>query len=174
MGAETYLHLDTGTGSACVARVDAEFRNDYGADLDLTDLSVTFHHLNPGTGYVLPHTPDFPAGAEYGHLIETAATFAIPDGQSKDLSAFVFPGEAPEGGKYTCDITFRFDADSDGTPETFTYTDLAVMDSQAVGIASLSRNQSLHVLIRISKGQAMSFNFSVGEWTSMAETVLFE
>lgn len=158
----------------CVARVDAEFRNDYGADLDLTDLSVTFHHLNPGTGYVLPHTPDFPAGAEYGHLIETAATFAIPDGQSKDLSAFVFPGEAPEGGKYTCDITFRFDADSDGTPETFTYTDLAVMDSRAVGIASLSRNQSLHVLIRISKGQAMSFNFSVGEWTSMAETVLFE
>lgn len=158
----------------CVARVDAEFRNDYGADLDLTDLTVTFHHLNPGTGYILPHAADIPAGAEDGDLVETAAAFAIPDGQSKDLAAFVYPSEAPEGGKYTCDITFSFDADSDGTPETFSYTDLEVLDSRAVNIASLSRNQSLHVLIRIGKGQTLSFNFSVGEWTSLTETVLFE
>ena len=117
---------------------------------------------------------DIPAGAEDGDLVETAAAFAIPDGQSKDLAAFVYPSEAPEGGKYTCDITFSFDADSDGTPETFSYTDLEVLDSRAVNIASLSRNQSLHVLIRIGKGQTLSFNFSVGEWTSLTETVLFE
>lgn len=157
----------------CVAQVDTEFRNDYGSALNLTDLSVTFHHLNPATGYVLPHTPDFPAGAQDGNLIQTQGTLTIPSQESGHLTSLVFPGEAPEG-KYTCDVSFDFDADQDGTPETYTYTDLEVQDNRAVRITSLSRNQSLHILIRISRGQTVSFNFSLEDWVPLTETVLFE
>ena len=157
----------------CVAQVDTEFRNDYISELSLTNLSVTFHHLNPATGYVLPHTPDFPAGAQDGDLIQTQGSITIPTRESGHLTSLVFPSEAPEG-KYTCDVTFDFDADQDGTPETYTYTDLEVQDNRAVRIASLSRNQSLHILIRISRGQTVSFNFSLEDWVSLTETVLFE
>jgi len=157
----------------CVAQVDTEFRNDYVADLSLSNLAVTFHHLNPATGYVLPHTPDFPAGAQDGNLIQTRNTLTIPTRESGHLTSLAFPSEAPEG-KYTCDVTFDFDADQDGTPETYTYTDLEVQDNRAVRIASLSRNQSLHILIRISRGQTVSFNFSLEDWVPLTETVLFE
>ena len=157
----------------CVAQVDTEFRNDYISELDLTNLSVTFHHLNPATGYVLQHTPDFPAGAQDGNLIQTQGSITIPTQESGHLTSLVFPSEAPEG-KYTCDVTFDFDADQDGTPETYTYTDLEVQDNRAVRITSLSRNQSLHILIRISRGQTVSFNFSLEDWVSLTETVLFE
>lgn len=157
----------------CVAQVDTEFRNDYVTDLSLSNLAVTFHHLNPATGYVLPHTPDFPAGAQDGNLIQTQESITIPTRESGHLTSLVFPSEAPEG-KYTCDVTFDFDADQDGTPETYTYTDLEVQDNRAVRITSLSRNQSLHILIRISRGQTVSFNFSLEDWVSLTETVLFE
>ena len=157
----------------CVAQVDTEFRNDYVTDLSLSNLAVTFHHLNPATGYVLPHTPDFPAGAQDGNLIQTRNSITIPTRESGHLTSLAFPSEAPEG-KYTCDVTFDFDADQDGTPETYTYTDLEVQDNRAVRIASLSRNQSLHILIRISRGQTVSFNFSLEDWVPLTETVLFE
>ena len=157
----------------CVAQVDTEFRNDYVADLSLSNLAVTFHHLNPATGYVLPHTPDFPAGAQDGNLIQTRNSITIPTRESGHLTSLAFPSEAPEG-KYTCDVTFDFDADQDGTPETYTYTDLEVQDNRAVRITSLSRNQSLHILIRISRGQTVSFNFSLEDWVPLTETVLFE
>lgn len=157
----------------CVAQVDTEFRNDYISELSLTNLSVTFHHLNPATGYVLQHTPDFPAGAQDGDLIQTQGSITIPTRESGHLTSLVFPSEAPEG-KYTCDVTFDFDADQDGTPETYMYTDLEVQDNRAVRIASLSRNQSLHILIRISRGRTVSFNFSLEDWVSLTETVLFE
>lgn len=157
----------------CVAQVDTEFRNDYVTDLSLSNLAVTFHHLNPATGYVLPHTPDFPAGAQDGNLIQTRNSITIPTQESGHLTSLAFPSEAPEG-KYTCDVTFDFDADQDGTPETYTYTDLEVQDNRAVRITSLSRNQSLHILIRISRGQTVSFNFSLEDWVPLTETVLFE
>ena len=157
----------------CVAQVDTEFRNDYVTDLSLSNLAVTFHHLNPATGYVLPHTPDFPAGAQDGNLIQTRNSITIPTRESGHLTSLAFPSEAPEG-KYTCDVTFDFDADQDGTPETYTYTDLEVQDNRAVRITSLSRNQSLHILIRISRGQTVSFNFSLEDWVPLTETVLFE
>ena len=157
----------------CVAQVDTEFRNDYVTDLSLSNLAVTFHHLNPATGYVLPHTPDFPAGAQDGNLIQTRNSITIPTRESGHLTSLAFPSEAPEG-KYTCDVSFDFDADQDGTPETYTYTDLEVQDNRAVRITSLSRNQSLHILIRISRGQTVSFNFSLEDWVPLTETVLFE
>ena len=157
----------------CVAQVDTEFRNDYVTDLSLSNLAVTFHHLNPATGYVLPHTPDFPAGAQDGNLIQTRNSITIQTRESGHLTSLAFPSEAPEG-KYTCDVTFDFDADQDGTPETYTYTDLEVQDNRAVRITSLSRNQSLHILIRISRGQTVSFNFSLEDWVPLTETVLFE
>lgn len=163
----------------CVARVSVDFRNDYGSDLALEDFAATFYHLNPDTGYVLPHTPDVPDFAADGALPLTAASFAIPAGQTRNLSAFVLPGQAPDGGHYTCDIAFSLDKDGSGTiepanGETFTYTDLLVHDSRARGITSLGRNQTLHILIRISKGQTVSFNFRVAEWESLTETVTFE
>lgn len=163
----------------CVAQVSVDFRNDYGSDLTLEDFAATFYHLNPDAGFVLPHTPDFPDFATDGDLSQAAASFAIPAGQTRNLSAFVLPGQAPDGGYYSCDIAFGLDKDGSGTiepanGETFSYTELMIHDNKARGITSLARNQTLHILIRISKGQTVSFNFSVAEWTARTETVLFE
>ena len=163
----------------CVARVSVDFRNDYGDDLSLEDFAATFYHLNPDTGFVIPQTPDLPDFATDGDLPQSAASFAIPAGETRNLSAFVFPSQAPDGASYSCDIAFSLDKNGNGTiepanGETFTYTELEIHDNRARGIKSLARNQSLHILIRISKGQTVSFNFSVADWTARTETVLFE
>jgi multiple sugar transport system ATP-binding protein len=49
MGAETYLYLDTGIGSSCIARVDAHREADVGDELSLALMMPKAHIFDAKT-----------------------------------------------------------------------------------------------------------------------------
>ena len=147
----------------CVAKVTAEFVNNSGETLTLTDFSNSYVGLCPDRGYVLPHEPDKPAGTVSGDLEASEASISIPNNGHISQQWFVFPGTGP----YTCNVSFRVG----GTP--YSYSDMPVTNSRRQDIPALARNQHLHIVTHISKGLKASFNFEVADWEEHEEEVTF-
>lgn len=152
----------------CVAKVTAVFDNQYGDDLTLSDFSNTFTHMNPSTGYVIPHTNDFPVaqGSAYDGDISASEKddISIEDDDYIEISWYVLPSIGP----YTTDISFKLSG------EPYTYTNLPVHDDHARDIPQLARNQHLTITTRIGKGKKVSFNFKVEDWDTKTESVYFD
>lgn len=51
----------------CVAKVQLHFKNLTGEVLNLYDCKLTLHDMNPSTGYLFPHDPDFVSGSYRDH-----------------------------------------------------------------------------------------------------------
>ena len=157
----------------CVAKVTAVFENQYGEVLTLTGFNNTFRHMNPSTGYVVPHESDFPIEWESaGNLAPGEATLTIgsvdnPQTEAREdrvsSSWYVFPSIGP----YTCDISFTLYG------ESHSYSYLPVHDDHARDILQLARNQHLTITTRISKGKQVSFSFKVADWDTKTERVTF-
>ena len=157
----------------CVAKVTAVFENQYGEDLTLTDFSNSFAHMRPETGFVVPHSSDFPVSRDLAQNLSAPVTSLTipaeddPDTEAREdhvsMSWYVFPSIGP----YTCDISFTLNA------ESHSYTDLPVHDDHARDIPQLARNQHLTITTRIGKGTNVSFNFEVSGWDDKTETVTF-
>lgn len=155
----------------CVAKVTAVFENQYGRNLTLSDFSNTFTKMLPATGYVVPHEDDFPvARADASDLTASQSEIVIANNDLDSKSWYVFPSVGP----YTCDVSFNFDSDQNGTPEAYTYTHLPVHDDHARDITQLARNQHLTITTRIGKGQRVSFYFEVADWSTKTEPVKFD
>jgi hypothetical protein len=155
----------------CVAKVTAVFENQYGEVLNLYDFSNTFFHMNPSTGYVVPHESDFPVehdSPDDGDLAAEENYLQIPQDATISQFWYVFPSV----GLYSCNISFFMDAER--TPAQFkSYSNLQVHDDHARDIPQLARNQHLTITTRISKGTQVSFNFEVSDWDPKTETVTF-
>lgn len=147
----------------CVAKVTAEFINNSGEALTLTDYTDSFVGICPDRGYVLPHDPDSPAGAVAGDLTAREGSLVIANNGHVSSHWYVFPSTGP----YTCDISFRIS----GTLHS--YSDLPVTNSRRQDIPALARNQHIHIVTRISKGLKASFNFEVADWDEHEEEVTF-
>ncbi len=154
----------------CVAKVSLELENNTGESLELDGLDFSIKGINPDRGYVLPiYLPDIPSGTVYGILDGTPGDdIVIEDGSSVTFGYLVFPGEAPDS-RYLMDVEFT--ANSAAAPSRF--TDLPVHDDHGVNIASLERNNHLHIVTKISKGN-VSFNFETAEWAEKTEEVVFD
>jgi hypothetical protein len=157
----------------CVAKVTAVFENQYGEDLDLTSFSNAFLHMNPSSGYVVPHGEDFAVEWESAGALE-AGESSLPIGSVDNpqtearedqvfKSWYVFPSIGP----YACNVSFTMG----GKPHS--YTNLQVHDDHGRDISQLARNQHLTITTRISKGERVSFNFEVAGWDHKAEGVTF-
>ncbi len=148
----------------CVAKVTAEFINNTGSALSLTDFSYDFVGLCPDRGYVLPHAPDAPVGLNAGDLTVSEASLSIPVSGHVTEHWYVFPSTGP----YTCDVSFRMGV------TLHSYSDLPVTDARREDIPFLARNQHLHIVTRISQGLTVSFNFEVADWVEKSEEVQFD
>lgn len=148
----------------CMAKITAEFINNTDETLVLTDYSNSFHGLCPDIGYVIKHPAISPSSAVSHDLEASERTLTIPDEGSISNYWYVFPSAGP----YTCDISFTYAATN------HVYTGLPVTNSRREDIMSLLRNQHLHIVTRISRGDKVSFNFEVAGWEAKTETVEFE
>lgn len=148
----------------CVAKVTAVFENQYGSDLTLTDFSNAFAHMNPSTGFVVPHDGDFAvAHGDAGDLVADSPSLTIVDDDRLALSWYVFPSVGP----YACDVSFSL------LDVHHSYSNLPVHDDHARDIPQLARNQHLTITTRISAGKKVSFNFEVADWDTKEESVMF-
>ena len=148
----------------CIAKVTAEFINNTGMDLDLSDYSNKIVNICPNTGYIIKHPAVAPASAAMGTLEAKVSEHNILHEGSISRSWYVFPSVGP----YTCDISFA----ANGTE--YDFPDLPVTDSKRVDIPCLYRNQQLHIVTRISCGLEVSFNFEVAEWEEKTAEVQFD
>ncbi len=152
----------------CVAKVTAIFDNQYGSALSLSGFSNTFYHMNPSTGYVIPHADDFPVAHDSANDGDISASEEDPITIVEDgiiqISWYVLPSIGP----YTTDISFTMS----GVPHE--YLNLPVHDNHARNIPQLARNQHLSITTRIGKGQKVSFNFKVEDWEAKTESVYFD
>lgn len=155
----------------CVAKVTAVFENQYGESLNLYGFSNAFLHMNPATGYVVPHESDFPVvhdSADDGDLAAEENYLQIPQDATISQFWYVFPSV----GLYSCNISFFMDAER--TPAQFkSYSNLQVHDDHARDIPQLARNQHLTITTRIGKGKQVSFSFEVADWDTKTERVTF-
>ena len=159
----------------CVAKVTYELVNNTGEELTLTDFRDAFVGMCPDRGFVLEQDPAVPAEAVSGTLVATNSSLTIPafvpdpDDPSRTIpgrvsdSRLVFPSTGP----YTSDISFSLGGSA------YSYSGLPITDSRRADIPSLSRNQQLRVMTRISKG-VVSFNFEVADWVEKNEEVQFD
>ena len=152
----------------CVGKIVVDLVNQTGADLTMTDFDMILHNVNPDRGYVFPHSPDVPDATTYGNYLLSKSSITILNGQTYSDSTLVFPGvtSAPSR-EYTCDVSFTSFAVSNS------YSNLPVITSRAEPILKIDRDERLHIVIRIAKGQTVSFNFEVGEWTKKTQYVVF-
>ncbi len=148
----------------CIAKVTAEFINNTGMDLDLSDYSNKIVNICPNTGYIIKHPAVAPVGAAMGTLEAKVSEHNILYEGSITRSWYVFPSVGP----YTCDISFA----ANGTE--YDFPDLPVTDSKRIDIPCLYRNQQLHIVTRISRGLKVSFNFEVADWVDKTAEVQFD
>ena len=149
----------------CIAKVTAEFINNTGNTLDLDQYSHYIKSICPDNGYIIKHHPAVsPPSAVMGTLNATVSDHEILSENSLSHSWYVFPSVGP----YTCDIHFTVN-DKD-----YTYNNLPVTNSRREDIPSLTRNQHLHIVTRISKGLTVSFNFVVADWEDVSANVQFD
>ena len=169
---EAYLEL-----IRCVAKVTAILINNTDEDMGLAEYKHTVHGINPTSGYVLPHEPDYTGTA--GNLLANpdekyGSPVQIPiwEDTSQEYDWYVFPSNGP----YTICITFTLNKGSSDPlkPErTYTYNNLPITNWRAQNIPALARNQHITVTTRISKGLTVSFNFEVSDWTPHTASVEF-
>ena len=153
----------------CFGKVALELVNQTDDDITLEDLTITLKNMNPDMGYVFGQDPDIPAGTVTGNLEYGPNDLDIDSGDTDtSISYLVFPGTAEEFGDYTCDISFTYNSSD------VDYEDLPVYDNKAVAIPSVSRNECLHIQIRISYGHTVSFCFYVDEWASVTNAVEYD
>ena len=148
----------------CIAKVTAEFINNTGETLDLDHYSHYIKNICPDNGYIIKHPAVSPASAVMGTLNATVNDHEIVSESSLSHSWYVFPSVGP----YTCDIHFTVDE------KDYTYNDLPVTNNRREDIPSLTRNQHLHIVTRISKGLKVSFNFEVANWEDVSAQVQFD
>ena len=148
----------------CMAKITAEFINNTNEELVLTGYSNSFHGMCPEIGYVIKHPAISPPNTPSHDLNASESTLTIPNGGSISKYWYVFPSAGP----YTCDISFTYAATN------LVYTGLPVTNARREDILSLLRNQHLHIVTRISKGDKVSFNFKVAGWDDKSETVTFD
>ena len=148
----------------CIAKVTAEFINNTGGDLDLSDYTNSIVNICPDCGYIIKHPAVSPASASMGTLVAEVAEHNILHEGSISRSWYVFPSVGP----YTCDISFTANA------KAYDFPGLPVTDSKRVDIPCLYRNQQLHIVTRISRGLQVSFNYEVAGWEEKAAEVQFD
>lgn len=148
----------------CIAKVTAEFINNTGEDLDLSNYRNEIVNICPNTGYIIKHPAVSPESASMGKLVAEVAENNILHEGSISRSWYVFPSVGP----YTCDISFS------ANEKAYDFPDLPVTDNKRVDIPCLYRNQQLHIVTRISKGFKVSFNFEVADWDDVTADVQFD
>ena len=148
----------------CIAKVTAEFINNTGETLELEHYSHYIKNICPDNGYIIKHPAVSPASAVMGTLNATVNDHEIVSESSLSNSWYVFPSVGP----YTCDIHFTVDE------KDYTYNNLPVTNNRREDIPSLTRNQHLHIVTRISKGFKVSFNFEVADWDDVTAEVQFD
>lgn len=148
----------------CIAKVTAEFINNTGEDLDLSNYSNKIVNICPDRGYVIKHPAVSPESASMGNLEATVFEHNMLHEGSISRSWYVFPSMGP----FTCNISFT----ANGTD--YNFPDLPVTDSKRVDIPCLYRNQQLHIVTRISKGFKVSFNFEVADWDDVTADIQFD
>lgn len=163
----------------CLAKITVEMINQTTETLSMPEhsstpgLSVTLHKMNPNQGYVFPNDPDIPTGAydpgPSGNVVFSCSE-SIDPGDTLKLVRYVFPSDTLRCGPFTTDVSFYLEADD----ETYSYSDLPIIDYRARHIAQLARNTHLHLEIRISRKKRVSFNFRVEDWNTVSSSVTFE
>ena len=149
----------------CIAKVTAEFINNTGEDLELSNYSNKIVNICPDCGYIIKHPAVSPESASMGDL-----EAIVPEPNTLEHDAFitrswyVFPSYGP----FTCDISFTANETS------YDFPGLPVTDSKRVDIPCLYRNQQLYIVTRISKGFKVSFNFEVADWDDVTAEVQFD
>ena len=148
----------------CIAKVTAEFINNTGEDLELSDYSNRIVNICPDCGYIIKHPAVSPESASMGDLEATVFEHNMLHEGSISRSWYVFPSMGP----FTCNISFT------ANETDYDFPDLPVTDSKRVDIPCLYRNQQLHIVTRISKGFKVSFNFEVADWDDVTADIQFD
>lgn len=148
----------------CIAKVTAEFINNTGEDLDLSNYSNRIVNICPDCGYIIKHPAVSPESASMGDLEATVLEHNMLHEGSISRSWYVFPSMGP----FTCNISFT------ANETDYDFPDLPVTDSKRVDIPCLYRNQQLHIVTRISKGFKVSFNFEVADWDDVTADIQFD
>ena len=145
--------------------------------MDLSDYKHTVHGINPTSGYVFPHEPDY-TGTTANLLANPNVKYGSPVNipisidSSNEYDWYVFPSNGP----FKICITFTLNkgsTDPEKPEKTYTYTNLPITNWRAVDIPALGRNQHITVTTRISKGLTVSFNFEVNDWVPHTASVEF-
>lgn len=148
----------------CIAKVTAEFINNTGEDLDLSNYSNRIVNICPDCGYIIKHPAVSPESASMGDLEATVLEHNMLHEGSISRSWYVFPSMGP----FTCNISFT------ANETDYDFPDLPVTDSKRVDIPCLYRNQQLYIVTRISKGFKVSFNFEVADWDDVTADIQFD
>lgn len=162
----------------CVGKVSYTFKNETTETLILSGCTVTLKKMNPSQGYLFSNDPDFVTG-NAGDLVFGPADLSIApvnpssgnDGSASIASqVLVFPSIAPAqevGSRYLCDVSFTIGENA------YSFEDMPVHDNKSGDIQAVGRNQHLQIETRINKGDDISFNFRVLDWTPHSEVVFF-
>ena len=157
----------------CVGKVGFKFKNECNESITLTDCVVEIEEISPRQGYLFPRTSgDDVAGTSPRSITLNKSSITIGSGASTEMydMQLVFPSIAPErtvGSRYFCNIRFTV-----GNKEK-SFTDLPIHDKMSQDIQALGRNQYLQIETRINKGNDISFNFEVIDWTRKQEEITF-
>ncbi len=155
----------------CVGKVGFKFKNETEESITLTDCIVQILAIRPTEGYLFPRSGDDATGTPRTISLHNSEII-IASGATTELydMQLVFPSIAPErtvGSRYFCNIRFTV-----GDKEK-TFTDLPIHDKMSQDIQALGRNQYLQIETRINKGNDISFNFEVIDWTRKQEEITF-
>ena len=149
----------------CIAKVTAEFINNTGGDLVISNYVNNIVNICPNTGYIIKHPAVSPASSAMGTLVATVPdSNTLIEGGSISRSWYVFPSVGP----YTSDFSFTVN------DQNYSFSDLPVTNSKRVDIPCLYRNQQLYIVTRISRGLKVSFNFEVADWEEKTADVQFD
>lgn len=157
----------------CVGKVGFKFKNETNESITLTDCLVQIGDIRPTQGYLFPRSGDEDDATGTPRTISLSkSSIVIPSGETTELydMQLVFPSLAPEravGSRYFCNI--RFTVDEVEKP----FTNLPIHDKMSQDIQALGRNQYLQIETRINKGNNISFNFEVIDWTRKQEEIIF-
>jgi hypothetical protein len=155
----------------CVGKVGFKFKNETDESITLTDCVVQIKDIRTTEGYLFPRPGDDATGTPRTISLNKSS-IVIAGGTTTDLydMQLVFPSIAPAravGNRYFCDISFTYG----GVYKAF--TDLPIHDKMSQDIQALGRNQYLQIETRINKGNDISFNFEVIDWTRKQEEIIF-
>ena len=156
----------------CIAKVTAEFINNAGVDLDLSNYTNRIENICPDRGYVIKHPAVSPESASMGDLEAAVSEHnTLEHDEIITASWYVFPSVGP----FTCNISFTVSVDDNVEHDKhYSFPDLPVTDNKRVDIPCLYRNQQLYIVTRISKGFKVSFNFEVADWNEVTAEVQFD